>query len=534
MNWSSRLIDRRRFLKGTATTGAILVGGGLLAACGGEDEGGETVGAPKEGDLPGSAGGENYDGLTLTVASLAGPVGLPVELFRGDWEEATGAKIELVTFPFGDIHAKYKTAFAAGQHIGDIMHFGADFSGDIMGGGFMRPLPTWVQDRLSWNDVLEIYRERILTWGGELQAAPYDGDTTSLYFRKDVFENADIKSRFEDELGIPAGPPSTWEQAISVAKFFYDWDWSNRGSASYGMALQMKPNDSQFFYYPAVAASFAKVEGNPSFYFDAESFEPLVNNEGWVRGLEVWAELGKYGPPGVLNSGTADIRSQFAGGDVFMALDWADMGTLSYDPKASVVKGKTGFALTPGSEEVFNPDSQSWESAADINYAPLLAWNGWVAGVPVSTPDEKVQAAWDFISYMSSREISMKSCLTPASGVNPYRQFHLSNVSAWVEGSAFQKENDIPAGFPSDADASQYLETVRSCFEHPNVVLDLRVPGTFDYFDALDKGVSAVVAGNESAQDGLDGVAEEWNAITERLGGSEKQLEFYRASLGLS
>ena len=56
--------------------------------------------------------------------------------------------------------------------------------------------------------------------------------------------------------------------------------------------------------------------------------------------------------------------------------------------------------------------------------------------------------------------------------------------------------------------------------------------GAFEYFDALDFGISQAVAGNMSAQEALDGVAATWEEITDRLG-RESQLELYQQSLGI-
>ena len=67
----------------------------------------------------------------------------------------------------------------------------------------------------------------------------------------------------------------------------------------------------------------------------------------------------------------------------------------------------------------------------------------------------------------------------------------------------------------------------------PNAVVDLRIPGAFEYFDALDTGISRALAGELTAQEALDGVAEQWNAITDRLG-RDSQLRLYRESIGVS
>ncbi len=537
-------ISRRQFILGAASLGLSISGiSSLLAACapapsqpagGGEVKGATPAAAPAKAPLPGGAGAKRFDGMEVSVSSLAGPVGLPAELWGKEWEQATGARIRLITFPFGDIHAKYKTAFAAGQHVADVIHFGADFAGDILGGGYTRPMPDYIKNRIDWEDVLPVYRERLLTWGRDLLAAPYDGDTVTLFYRKDVLENQQNKDRFKAELGYDLGVPTTWDQARDVARFFNNWDWAGRGRPSYGIGMQPKPKDSQWFFYSQVAAAYAKHPDDPGFYFDTNTFDVRINSPGFVKALEDWVELVKFGPPGVLNWTWAECRSGFAGQDIFMSLDWADMGTLTYDPQKSQVNGKAGFALSPGSRRVFNPRTGQWDERTEVSYAPFLAWGGWVQAVPKSTPEEKVEASWDLISFLASKELTMRASVWPASGINPSRRFHLTNVDAWVKGSEYQRQNNIPNGFTSRDDANAYLQSILRSLEHPNVTYDLRIPGAFDYFDALDTSLTQAVLGQRSPQDALNDAATSWDAITGRLGGKQKQLEFYRASLGLS
>lgn len=520
--------SRRSFLKLSAAAGVwtALQGFPRLQAA--------EIAAPPPGPLPGSAGGMKYEGMEINVSTLSGPVGKPMKLFKDAWEKATGARVTLVEFPFGDIHAKYKASLATGTPIADIIDFGSDFDGDIMGGGHLRPIPAWVRDRLDWSDVLTPYRERILNWGDTQFAVPYDGDTTNLFFRKDALDSQDNAKRFEDKVGKPLAPPKTWDEAKEIAKFFTGWDWGKRGSNSYGIGLQAKPNDSQYFFLPAMAAPFVKINGiTEGIYFDAENFEPLINNEGWLAAVEMWKELKSYAPPSVLNSGVGEVRAQFAGGDVFMAMDWADMGTLSYDPTQSQVVGKVGFSLVPGSTKAFDYKSGKWKTFDEANYAPFLAWNGWASGVPTTTPDHKAQACFDFLTFMASKQISMKSVVTPNSGINPWRKSHVENVDAWVAGSAYQKENDIPYGFPTKEDAKSYLNTLRAVYENPNVVPDLRVPGAFDYFNALDRNVVPIIAGETDVKAGMTKAVSDFNRLTKSLGGNKKQLGFYRASLGI-
>ncbi len=62
--------------------------------------------------------------------------------------------------------------------------------------------------------------------------------------------------------------------------------------------------------------------------------------------------------------------------------------------------------------------------------------------------------------------------------------------------------------------------------------LTCEFPGQARYFEAVDRALSRVVAGELTPKAALDEVAQIWNQITDSLG-REQQLLYYRLSLGL-
>jgi multiple sugar transport system substrate-binding protein len=157
------------------------------------------------------------------------------------------------------------------------------------------------------------------------------------------------------------------------------------------------------------------------------------------------------------------------------------------------------------------------------NRVPFMAANGWGAAIPVTSPEK--DAAFDLISFLTSAEtsvqlVSMRDNQESAVGYQPFRRSHFENIDAWTK-----------SGWQRDV-AQQYLDQTHQSLEADFVQPDLRIPGAFEYLDALDAGVTSALAGQQSPQEALDEVAQEWDEITERLGRKE-QLKLYRASLGL-
>ena len=74
--------------------------------------------------------------------------------------------------------------------------------------------------------------------------------------------------------------------------------------------------------------------------------------------------------------------------------------------------------------------------------------------------------------------------------------------------------------------APAWLDALKESVE--TGVSDLRIPGMFEYYDALGIYLGEALIGKKSPQDALDAVAEEWKKITERRG-FDKQKRAYNA-----
>ncbi|MEH6726341.1 MAG: ABC transporter substrate-binding protein, partial [Hyphomicrobiales bacterium] len=142
---------------------------------------------------------------------------------------------------------------------------------------------------------------------------------------------------------------------------------------------------------------------------------------------------------------------------------------------------------------------------------------GWQAAVPQSSG--KQEAAWDFISFLSSPEVSGQAAVTGGTGVNPYRISHTTNMERW-------------ASIFSEREAAEYLGAQQASVTADNIALDMRLPGYFSYTEILEIELSKALAGDVTPQEALDTVAAGWDELTEEFG-RESQLEAYRASMGL-
>lgn len=463
---------------------------------------------------------KRFEGVEITVFTQTPPfIAKPVQMFRADWEKETGGKVRLITAPWGELYPKMFSSFALGAKNYDIIIFPAAYLADFASNEFLAPLDTFVaaDTRIDWLDILPVYREKISTYAGTIYAITMDGDSHMFYYRRDAIENPEHQAKFKAKYGYDLAPPKTWAEVRDVAEFFNGWDWDGDGRIEYGVVEGMRKGAQGFWTFFSRSAAYTSIPGQAQgLFFDPETMKPLINDPGHVQALEDWIEIIEFGVPGMINMDNGEVRSVYAAGEAALAIDWGDVGVISDTDPGSTVKGKVGYSILPGTTRVWDYVKESWVDFPEVNHAPYLAFGGWIAGIDAKS--DNVEAAYDFLSFLGSPENSYICVTTPETGFNPFRKSHFEKLAGWY-GYGFVNPED-------------YLGAIQATIAHSNVQPDIRIPGAFRYFEALDAQLAMALAGAKTAKQALDAAAKEWEAITEDLG-KEKQLKNYRASLGL-
>lgn len=483
----------------------------LLAAC----DGGSVDGGGEEGGEL-SGGETDLEDVTLRLAvEIGSSLGDPIKPYVEQWEEETGATVEFVEIPFAEIFPKLMSSFQAGADEYDVVIILPTWLGDMASRGFLEPLDEYIEDNeaIAWDDVLPRCQD-INEWEGSTYIIPLDCDVFMAFYNRELLESPDHQRAFEEDNGYPLEPPDTWQEYSDVARYF-----SEDGEVA-GVMESMARKTQTFWTYLARTVSYVSQGEGWELFFDPEDMTPLINSPGHVRALEDMADIVDFGPSDVLEFDVGDIRAQFPQGEAALALDWASIGMIPPDRSNQEL---IGFQQIPGSEEVYDHASGEWIESDEGNRVPFMAANGWGAAIP--TASENQAAALDLISFLTSAETSvqfasMRDNEEAAVGYQPFRQSHFDDIEAWVE-----------SGWERDV-AQAYLDETLNSLTAEFVQPDLRIPGAFEYLDALDAGVTAALAGQSSPQEALDEVAEQWDQITERLGRDE-QLKLYQTSLGL-
>jgi multiple sugar transport system substrate-binding protein len=535
-------ISRRNVMKGMASVGALSAMGGLPAPVRAASHGGNVraeilkipgvgMGSPTDADwqkvgemclgptMANVAEGE-FAGVELTFMGLNNQ-NLHNFLFRGflkPWEAYTGAKINWIDLAQADYNPRLQQSIATGTVDFDIIEMGAPFEGDTAGRGLLDEMPDWVKDQIEADDIVGYLQPPVGTWDGKTYRITIDGDCHTFAYRKDYFTDPAITAA----TGMTE-PPTTWQQVQAFTKAVKGQKDPLTGLDAYGFLDPLKGwGGFGFYFLEDRASAYVKHPDSPAWLFDPETMKPMVNNPGWVQAIQDVMDTMPDLPPDQINAdpGTTAFQ-QFLAGTGSGICWWGDVGSSARTSDGSVVGDVVGFSINPGSDRVYNAKTSEWETPAEPNFAPNMAYLGWGVYVTsrVSGDEKKRKAAWSAAAHLGGKDISLWMSAYP-SGFQPYRNSH------------FQYDEWEEAGYDR-AYIEDYLGSNADSYNHPNAAIEPRIPGIFQYYSIAEDELAKGFAGQYgSAQETADAIAAAWEKITDQIG-RDSQIALYKASLGM-
>jgi multiple sugar transport system substrate-binding protein len=467
---------------------------------------------------------DKFKGQTVTFIGLNN-TGFHNNIFRPlskAWEEATGAKIEWIDVPQDQVFSKVQQGIASGTVEFDVMEGGGPWEGDILGKGLALEMPDWVKQQIEMDDYVKYLQAPVGTWDGKTYRVSIDGDAHNLNYRADVFADPDLADQWKTGGGEGDwGVPTTWQQVQAYTKFLKGT--KTNGLDNFGVIDVCKTGGGySWYFFASRATAYVKHPDDKAWLFDAETMKPLVNNPGYVRAAQDVIDALPSEPADQLNADLLKTLGQFLAGTGSICHWWGDIGSNVYTNSQSVFIGndklQVSFSILPGSPDVYNNKTGQWDTIQGNNFAPNDAYIGWGLYVMNESSTRGVSdAAWDLAAHLGGKDISLWTACYP-SGFQPYRTSHF-DVADWVA-----------TGYPEDF-AAAYLKSEADSYNHPNAAIEPRIPGIFQYYVAAEEELAKAFAGEKSAQEALDTVAQQWEQITDQLG-RENQTKLYQAALG--
>jgi multiple sugar transport system substrate-binding protein len=465
---------------------------------------------------------KQFDGVEITLLTFDGPqIAEPLQRHAPEFQDLTGAKVNVVTVPNANLYQTMLTDMATGTNSYDAFVFAPQWIVDFVTPGYLEDLTPYVEKDASieWDDIAPFFRDFSATYAGKDYTIPLDGDFHMVYYRSDVLKDAGLEA------------PKTWDDYLAVAKALNGKDMNGDGEADYGSCISKAKSQQSYWWILSIATPFIQSKGTAQgAFFNTDTMEPLTNNPGFIRALDIYKETSEYGPADEQTLGVGDTRGLFTSGRCALTLDWGDIGTLAIDPDQSVVQDKVGSIITPGSTEVMDFDTNELVKCDEttcpyaidgVNHAPFASFGGWSGGVNAAVDQAKKDAAYAYLAYVSAPAQSNVDVTIGKTGFNPYRTSQFESIDNWTK-----------AGM-SEAAANDYLGAIKASLNSPNMVLDIRVPQNQRYEQVvLDDVQSRFLAGELTSADAAKEISDRWNEITDELG-RDTQKAAYIATLGI-
>ncbi|HEV7247863.1 MAG TPA: extracellular solute-binding protein [Shinella sp.] len=348
-----------------------------------------------------------------------------IEGLLPEFEAETGIKVEFEKVGYGDMHDKLVTQLVSGESQYNLLSVDFLWAGEFPAGGWLEDLKPYAEK--SGFDTSPIIPSMLDLLGRTDEAMPIMpmyNYSMGLIYRTDLLENPDLAAKFEAAAGKKLEAPATLDDYVAVAKFMKAQAGIN-GAAMQGQ--RGDPNSMEFSNYLFAAGGD---------YFDKDGAIVLNSDEG-KKALTLYADMiSNAAQTGALSATLDDTMRLMCAGESFsMVTYWWMLPQIDNAEACPNVAGKVSISVMPGG----HGESGGW---------------GW--GIPKNIPDDQKEAAWTFISWVQSKDVSVKRALQ---GHAPVRSDVFSDSAVLAKYPFYAKAGDIVAAgksFPIFTYSPQY------------------------------------------------------------------------------
>ncbi|MGO9274341.1 MAG: ABC transporter substrate-binding protein [Terriglobia bacterium] len=299
----------------------------------------------------------------LTVATVNNADMILMQQLSSEFEKQSGVKLNWVVLGENILRQRLTIDISTGSNTFDVITIGS-YEAPLWGErGWLVPLDD-LGAEYDYDDIFDVIRQG-LSYQGRMYAAPFYGESSFTYYRKDLFQKAGLE--------MPLQP--SYEQIREFAGKLHDPEHD-----VYGICLRGEPGWGQNMAY---ISTLVNTFGGRWLDLD---WKPQITSPPWVEAVSFYVDLlSHYGPPGVITDGANENRALFANGNCAMWVDATSAANYFLDPSQSRVANTTGFAKAPIAKV---PNGAAW------------VWS-WGLAIPASS--KRAALAKQFIKWATGR-----------------------------------------------------------------------------------------------------------------------------------
>ena len=316
----------------------------------------------------GSSTGSSSSSGTITVAVVSNPLitGQMIPLTTSNFEKMyPGIKVKFATYTEGDLRAAIEKDVATHSNAFNVIMIGPYETPLFAKNGWLTNLSTQYIASDPGYDASDLLPSisKALSYKGDLYAAPFYGESSMLYYRKDLFKAAGLT--------MPLHP--TWAQVASfAAKLNSPGKTAGiclRGLAGWGDNMASLDTVVNTFGGEWYNLNWQAQLTSPAFENATNFYVNLIRKDG---------------EPGASNDSFNQLLTLYGQNKCAMWYD-ATVAATSITTSFPSVAAQTGYAFAP----------------TDLTKSSGWLWS-WSLGIPQGASDSG--AAWKFVSWATSKQ----------------------------------------------------------------------------------------------------------------------------------
>ena len=285
--------------------------------------------------------------------------------------------------------------------------------------GAIVDLTDRMQDSTIPAQIDPVVLENVATRQGRIYGLPYTHSHQLLFYRKDLFEDPDIKAAFYEKYQVNLEPPKDWNMYNIISSFF----------------TQSKNPDSPVPYGSSILGGSAptmctelypRIWGYNGSVIDARGYVRLYSPENMMA-YRALLETMNCAPPNAIDFYVQDGLKLLMDGQIAMCIAFTNTASILVTHASGFLSNKIGFAPIPKQHSV------------------VSGWN-----ICINANSKNIEQAWDFIQWFSSMEIA--SAYTILGGSAPINaileQESLAQLYPWNAMASREYQNAVHRDVP--------------------------------------------------------------------------------------
>jgi multiple sugar transport system substrate-binding protein len=301
-------------------------------------------------------GQQKFAGKNIRVLYFSATYADAAKEYAKEFEAKTGAKVEVVDFPYLTLYEKMGLALSSGDSSYDAVTPACQWDGEFE--PFMEDLTPYIQrDKFDSADIIPGLWAQSGKWNNRIMGIPFSNTPQTLAYRTDLIKQV----------------PKTWDEFFAICDKL-----NNPAKGFYALAIPgVKEQFDGLWMMVQWSLGGAWADKNWNITIDsAQSRKALDITKRWM----------KYADPAAPAWGLAESDAAFLNGNAAIAFSWPTLGIAPNgdNPEKSKIVGKWAIGLIP----------------YEKNGVTVLS--SWDIGIPKASKNKDV--AWEWIKFYTSKE----------------------------------------------------------------------------------------------------------------------------------